>query len=169
MRLRVGFGNSFVGTCRVPGLSVRHWLGGQSLTSPFAESCRFPSGPRSRWGSACAWAAPRPAWHRVRNVPCVQGGEMPPKEREKLPPCFSCFRPSPISTAGKGRVQPGSRLRPSAAWPRASERESELDTIPSVSNAGSLPCRPSERAGSAAKGLAGTGLAVGLKHIRAMN
>lgn len=82
----------------------------------------------------------------------VQGGEQPPRGREKLPPCSSCFSPSPVANAGKGRARPRSRLRPSAAWPWASERESELDTITSMSNTGALPHRAGQCAGSTGMG-----------------
>lgn len=110
----------WLGPCVLSG-----WLT-HSLVLPFAGSCSFlpataePSGP----GAGSPGAAHCPPWHQVRNVYAARG--LPPKEREKLPPCFSCSSPSPTSVAGNGKVQPGSRLHPCAAGPRpASVRPSK--------------------------------------------
>lgn len=129
-----------------------------------------PPGHSLHSAPRCARAVPRPSWHQVRNV-CAgqawQGGELLQKEREKLPPCSSCFRPSPISIAGKGRAQPAQGCvlllpgrRPTCV--RAARHNNH------VSHAASLPCDSSRHAGSAGKGLAGTRLVVGLKSVRAI-
>lgn len=104
--------------CPWLGPCVLCWRLSQSLTSPFAGSCSFLPATAEPWGPGAGspGAAHCPPWHRVRNV-CASRGS-PPKEREKLPPCFSCSSPSPTSVAGNGRVQPSSRLRPSAAGPK---------------------------------------------------
>lgn len=114
-----------------------------SRASTFAGSCcRFPSGslePLPRRGIRCPRAARGPSWHRVRNVCAGQGGGTATQRKGKAASLF--FLLQTLSHFNRWERQ-GSRLCPTAAWPWASKRESELDTIPSMSDTGSLPCRP---------------------------
>lgn len=90
-----------------------------------------------------------------------QGGGIATQRKGKAASLF--FLPQTLSHFNRWERQ-GSRLRPSAAWPRASERESELDTITSMSNTGSLPCRAGRACTPRWEGLS----RAGLRHAKAV-
>lgn len=118
MRLLMDCRDGSVRTCPRLGPCVLRWPVTQSLVSPCCSCSFLPAAAEPPGPGAGSPGLPtvHPGTESGMRVLGKAGGS-PPKEREKLPPCFSCSSPSPTSVAGKGRVQPGSRLRPPAAGP----------------------------------------------------
>lgn len=168
MRLCMDFGGWFREAVSLAGPD---WVS-LILVSALAGSGRFaPDGaPRMcpRPDAALAQRGVRPGTVSAMSVCAGQGGGIATERKGKAASLFFLLQPLSRPSGWEGQGSPGSRLRPSVAWPRASRRESELDTITGMSNTASLPCRPRRVCERLWEGLSRTGLAAGLKHGKAV-